>query len=65
MEWSEIERIGRELYNLSDEWHLCFADAGDPNVMVIRFNKKGPRGGWLRGSQNEFKGFIPNYRQYL
>lgn len=65
MKWSEIERIGRELYNLSDEWHLSFADAGDPFTMEIRFQKKGPRGGWLRGEGNEIKGFIPNYPQYM
>jgi hypothetical protein len=58
MEWKEIERIGRAKYKLEDEWHLCAADASDPEVMQIRFNKKGPRGGWLRGKENEFSGFI-------
>jgi len=65
MEWEEIQRIGRELYNLSEDWILCGADASDSTVMKIEFGRKGIRGGWLRGKQNTFKGYISNYKQYM
>lgn len=64
MHWNDIESIGRESYNLSEVWHLCAVDASDPNVMRIEFSKKGSRGGWLKGSENRFKGYITNYKQY-
>jgi hypothetical protein len=65
MDWKEIERIGRKNYELSDEWILCGADASDPNVMKIEFGKKGVRGGWLKGKENGFKGYISDYKQYI
>lgn len=65
VKWSDIERIGREIYGLSEEWILCAADASDPHVMKIEFGKKGPRGGWLRGKENKFIGYISNYQQYI
>lgn len=47
----DIERIGRKINSLPDEWILCAADAADPNVMNIEFGKKGPRGAWLNGRE--------------
>lgn len=58
MRWEDIEAAGREKYNLSDEWHLCAADAGDIEVVKVEFSKKGPRGAWLRGKENRFDGYV-------
>lgn len=63
MKWADIEKHGRVIYNLSEEWHLCAADASDENVMKIEFGKKGPRGGWLKGSENRFDGYLVNYKE--
>jgi hypothetical protein len=63
MNWKDIERIGRETYKLSSEWILSGADASDPHVMQIEFGKKGPRGGWLKGKEHSFKGYISNYKE--
>lgn len=65
MEWNDIERIGRESYNLSSEWILCEASASDPNVMKIEFRKQDSKGRWMKGKGNEFKGYIVNYKQYI
>lgn len=62
MEWSDIESAGRAAYDLSEEWHLVAADAADPNVMKIEFSKKGPRGGWLKGKENRFNGYLVDYK---
>lgn len=58
MKWEDIESAGREKYNLLEEWHLCAADAGDPEVIKVEFGRKGPRGGWLRGKEHSVKGFL-------
>lgn len=63
MEWTAIETAGKSKYKLTDEWHLCGADASDPEVMQVEFSKKGPRGAWLRGERNRFKGFIVYKRE--
>ncbi len=63
MLWSEIERIGREKYSLTDEWQLCAADASDIEIIKVEYGKKGPRGGWLRGKENTYVGYILNSNQ--
>ena len=65
MHWEDIQKVGREIYKLSEEWHLCAADASDPFVMQIEFGKKGPRGGWLKGKENKLKGYISNYKERI
>lgn len=64
MHWSEIEKKGRAKYDLAaDVWFLVGADATDREVMKVEFSKKGPRGGWLRGPGNRFKGYIVYERE--